>query len=159
MHSLHCWVSFSGFSEAYFEYCHYNRHSKWKEGMFHYQSSFNDQQVDLTGEMLPELTRKHVADMYYAGELEKEVRAFPHRLKWSFKMIGDRDEHIKAILNEIRDKCYEHMPAKKCSERGLYLYTIYTNDSELPVFCFRLRVLLFHRWELEANLPSLHVSC
>lgn len=38
-YSLHCWVSFSGFSEAYFEYYNYNTlyftqwNSKWNEGM------------------------------------------------------------------------------------------------------------------------------
>lgn len=79
--------------------------------------------------MLPELTRKHVADMYYAGELEKEVRAFPHRLNWSFKITDDREEYIKMVVKEIRDKCYKHMPAEICSERGLRTQYTLINDN------------------------------
>lgn len=75
--------------------------------------------------MLPELTRKHVADMYYSGELEKEIRTSPYRLNnWSFRVSDDREEYIKIILNEIREKCYVHRPAENCPERGKS--TLYT---------------------------------
>ncbi len=58
--------------------------------------------------------------MFYMAELECEIRAQPIRLQWSFRILDDdREEHIKEILDGMKDKCYDHTPADGCSERGL----------------------------------------
>ena len=69
----------------------------------------------------PQLTRKHVSDMYYIGELESEARepTHPHRiLEWTFTSDSDRDKYMQLVVAEQSTKKYAHTPSETCKARG-----------------------------------------
>ncbi len=128
-------MSFSGFAEAYFEFCYHNCPvfnnwlKKWKKGRnvampitYSKTSITIITLIFLIGEKFPEFTRKHVSDMYYSAELESEIRHtnHPERIEWKFQRDEDRECYLAMLLSEQRDKTYLHKPSNGCKERGGY---------------------------------------
>lgn len=71
--------------------------------------------INCIGRQLPQLSRKHISDMYYTGELESEMRMCPDRLQWCFYKEEDREKHLETVMSE---RMYCHTPADGCAKRG-----------------------------------------
>ena len=67
----------------------------------------------------PQLTRKLVSDMFYTGELEKEIREQPQRLvEWNFVQDSDTEKYLHKIIEEQTKHLYFHTQAPSCPTRG-----------------------------------------
>lgn len=84
----------------------------------------------------PQLTRKMVSDMFYCGELEKEIRdvRYPERLSWKFNTTNNRDTYLEFIMSFQRQQLYPHVQDKQCTERGMY--SIASNENGRDWECF-----------------------
>ena len=111
-----------------------------------------------------ELTRKHVAEMFYNGELEKEIRSpvAPERLSWAFKLDCDREMFMQKLEEERAQTVYTHSPSEECLQKGIVIMLIedYINTgllTLLPYRVFRVFEVLCNGWQLETYIPPLHV--
>ena len=66
-----------------------------------------------------ELGRKHVSDMFYEGELEKEIRSRAKDQEWKFKTNEDAEKYIVMIEEERSSTLYSHNPSPTCTQKGV----------------------------------------
>ena len=69
-----------------------------------------------------QLTRKHVADMFFQAELEAEARkANTNRLeRWRFKRDSDQGLFIEEVIENAQSSLYLHHQSKDCTKKGSY---------------------------------------
>ena len=74
------------------------------------------------GDVSP-FTRKQVADMFYKGEIEEELRdeKYPSHCKWVMFKEEDIDMFMKKIVEERSTETYQHHPSKDCPARGMFV--------------------------------------
>lgn len=77
----------------------------------------------LFSENTPSLTHKNVANMYWKGEVEEELRDENHiwRMKWVMNSEGDLDNLMKDIVEEHSGETYTHQQSKDCHAKGAIL--------------------------------------
>ena len=66
-----------------------------------------------------ELGRKHVSDMFYFGELEKEIRTRNKEKEWKFKSAVDTEKYMAAIDEERASTLYQHTVSQGCIGSGV----------------------------------------
>ena len=73
-----------------------------------------------------ELSRKQLSQMYFKGELEKEIRHlnYPDRMKWVLKTDEDTDVMMETIVEEQSNILYEHQQMPGCYDRGMCVAVI-----------------------------------
>ena len=172
INSLHSWVSFSGFSEAYFECCQgcdkqeaFITYWEKREGASKYFSQLSGYLIHAdsipifsdtsTSSKIPQLTRKMVSSMFYAGELEKEIRdpCSVHRMQWTFTYNSDKEEYMKQVVREQSERVYVHTPTPLCTKAGMWLTTPVFYHNIIYTSC-ALDVVIAGRWMATGNFVS-----
>ena len=67
-----------------------------------------------------ELGRKHVSDMFYEGELEKEICSRTKDQEWKFKAKEDAEKYMVMIEEERSSTLYSHNPSSTCTPKGVH---------------------------------------
>ena len=78
----------------------------------------------------PELSRKQISQMYFKGEVEKEIRHphYPDRMKWVMKSDGDLDVMMEIIVEEQSSTVYGHQKTPGCPERGMWQCSLHMHN-------------------------------
>ena len=121
LYSLHSFVSFSGFSEAYWQLFFTDDSSKFHLSyLCNVETSISTTNIDET----PPFSRRQVANMFFKGELEDELRddKYPGRSEWVMCNEGDVEKIMKQVVEEHSEEMYPHHPSKDCSARGEIRY-------------------------------------
>lgn len=76
-----------------------------------------------------ELTRKHVADMFFHAELEIEARApgTTRLMTWHFKADSDQEKYIKEVNEQEQSILYSHQQSKNCPMIGKHITLFHYN--------------------------------
>jgi hypothetical protein len=98
--SMHCWVSFWGVAEVYFEYTRTMKSTKWEEA---HQLSYP-----------LELIRKHVSQMFFRGEVEQELRETGR--DFTFQSDADMEGLMRCIEQSRVTDLYTHCQNAVCIE-------------------------------------------
>jgi len=70
-----------------------------------------------------ELTRKHVSEMFFRGEVEEELRDSPVELETvRFKSDSDIEIFMENVEEGRVTELYPHQPNERCIKKGLYVY-------------------------------------
>ena len=79
---------------------------------------------------ITELTRKQLSQMFFKGEIEKEIRnpKYPERMKWVMKADGDIDDMMERVVEEQSQTLYEHQETPHCPDKGSNNYYYSTLD-------------------------------
>ena len=67
------------------------------------------------------LTRKHISEMFFKAESEKELRepTHPERMSWIVKADDDDiDQFMELIIDDQSKIICNHQPAPDCAARG-----------------------------------------
>uniref|UniRef100_A0A1X7UKL4 CxC5 like cysteine cluster associated with KDZ domain-containing protein n=1 Tax=Amphimedon queenslandica TaxID=400682 RepID=A0A1X7UKL4_AMPQE len=64
-----------------------------------------------------ELTRVHVSDMFFNGELEEEHRSNTS-FEWTKLRKQDREDRLKEVVENMVGISYPHVPTKECTEKA-----------------------------------------
>ena len=67
-----------------------------------------------------ELTRKHVAQMFFTAELESEAwhPGTRHLNNWTFKKDDDREVFMREVIEQAQTSLYPHSPSQDCDQKG-----------------------------------------
>lgn len=67
-----------------------------------------------------ELSRKHVAQMFFTAELESEARhpGTTRLNNWTFKKDDDRDMFMREVIEQAQTSLYPHSPSQDCDQKG-----------------------------------------
>ena len=67
-----------------------------------------------------QLTRKHVADMFFHAELEIEARkpSTDRIITWRFKRDGDQEQFIEEVIENVQSSLYLHHQSEDCTKKG-----------------------------------------
>ena len=105
---------------------------------------------------LPELTRKHISDMYFNEELELEIRNpdQPRRMAWNFTKNSDREVHVEKIVAEYLQHIITMSPS--CISRGKL-------NSNFPILCvhkFKFNIIgCDHCFSMDGNWKLCFTHC
>ena len=68
-----------------------------------------------------QLTRKHVADMFFHAELEVEARkaSTDRIIAWRFKRDSDQEQFIEEVIENAQSSLYLHHQSKDCTKKGI----------------------------------------
>ena len=131
-YSMHCWVSFWGFAEVYFEFTRAMDTTNWahmlkekhKLSKCQIIKIVNLHAVRITAYLFifvafpVELTRKHVSQMYFKGEVEQELRETARH--FTFKFDGDLENFMRDVERSRVSDLYPHHQNRVCTEKGIY---------------------------------------
>ena len=66
--------------------------------------------------------------MFYAGELESEIRRLSHQERlqqWRFFRDEDREKYLEMVIEDSNKKRYQHEPSDPgCSSRGEFFKVV-----------------------------------
>ena len=154
--SLHAWVSFMGFTEAwmdafdvdfktgiYFTFQNNTSNSscllfKWFLILIGFLQNLFCYNLVTFSQILLAIDRRQLAAGFWKGELESNIREL--NLDFRFKEAADRERCMQLIDKLRRERgIYPHPPedcTPKCKSRGMiYLYGRYDITSRLSMFC------------------------
>lgn len=69
-----------------------------------------------------ELTRKHVSQMYFKGEVEQELRETARH--FTFKFDGDLENFMRDVERSRVSDLYPHHQNGICTEKGIYTNSV-----------------------------------
>ena len=66
-----------------------------------------------------ELTRKHISDMFFRGEIEEELRECPSQLEMvRFKSDSDMQMFMMSVEDGRMTNLYPHQRSNQCIQKG-----------------------------------------
>ena len=119
---MHCWVRFHGFSEVMFEFWEDSECTSWMKAWMGEKSPKNINNwcclftrciTQILCLVLPiEMSRKYVSQMFFKGNIEKEVRERAPLSQFHFASDSDFEHLMKEMLPS------EPYPHANCGQKG-----------------------------------------